>query len=97
MPAGQVITRLSDRAGRSMSNCFTPCARSGGTFACGYQPTPWSISRPSIFLLSETCVHPALEKRFFQKVSILGAALGPVSLAVACLLEQRDDRLHRGE
>jgi hypothetical protein len=34
---------------------------------------------------------PAGEKRFFQKVSILGAAVGPVSLALACLLDQLDD------
>lgn len=34
---------------------------------------------------------PAGEKRFFQNVSILGAAVGPVSLALACLLEQPDD------
>jgi hypothetical protein len=34
---------------------------------------------------------PAGEKRFFQNVSILGAAVGSVSLALACLLEQPDD------
>ena len=34
---------------------------------------------------------PAGESRFFQKVSILGAAVGPVSLALACLLDQLDD------
>src|SRR5216683_431477 len=34
---------------------------------------------------------PAGEKRFFQNGSILGAAVGPVSLALACLLEQPDD------
>ncbi len=31
------------------------------------------------------------EQRFFQQVSILGAAVGPVSLALACLLERPDD------
>ncbi len=34
---------------------------------------------------------PAGESRFFQQVSILGAAIGPVHLALACLLEQPDD------
>lgn len=34
---------------------------------------------------------PAGESRFFQGVSILGAAVGPVSLALTCLLEQPDD------
>src|SRR6266852_392046 len=34
---------------------------------------------------------PAGEKRFFHQVSILGAAVGPVSLALACLLDQPDD------
>ena len=34
---------------------------------------------------------PAGSKRFFQKVSILGAAVGPVSLALASLFDQPDD------
>jgi hypothetical protein len=34
---------------------------------------------------------PAGEKRFFHEVSILGAAVGPVHLALACLLDQPDD------
>jgi hypothetical protein len=34
---------------------------------------------------------PAGEKRFFQEVALLGAAVGPVHLALACLLEQPDD------
>jgi hypothetical protein len=34
---------------------------------------------------------PAGEQRFFQQVSILGAAVGPVSLALACLLERPGD------
>ncbi len=34
---------------------------------------------------------PAGEKRFFHEVSILGAAVGPVSLALACLVDSRDD------
>jgi hypothetical protein len=34
---------------------------------------------------------PAGQDRFFQEVSILGAAVGPVHLALACLLDQPDD------
>jgi hypothetical protein len=34
---------------------------------------------------------PAGEKRFFHEVSILGAAVGPVHLVLACLLDQPDD------
>ena len=34
---------------------------------------------------------PAGQDRFFQHVSILGAAVGPVHLALACLLDQPDD------
>ncbi len=34
---------------------------------------------------------PAGERRFFHEVSILAAAVGPVSLALACLLDQPDD------
>jgi hypothetical protein len=44
----------------------------------------------SISAVKDLCP-PAGEQRFFQKVSILGAAVGPVSLAIACLLEQPDD------
>jgi hypothetical protein len=34
---------------------------------------------------------PAGQDRFFHGVSILGAAVGPVHLALACLLDQPDD------
>gem|GEM_PF-6975049 len=34
---------------------------------------------------------PAGQERFFQEVSILGDAVGPVHLALACLLDQPDD------
>jgi hypothetical protein len=34
---------------------------------------------------------PVGEQRFLQEVSILGTAFGPVSLALACLLDQADD------
>jgi hypothetical protein len=34
---------------------------------------------------------PAGQDRFFQQVSVLGAAVGPVHLALACLLDQPDD------
>lgn len=43
----------------------------------------------SIFAVKDLCP-PAGEQRFFQEVSILGAAVGPVSLALARQLEQPD-------
>ncbi len=56
-------------------------------------------------LMSNTLVHlpdqpvaavrdlcpPAGESRFFQHVALLGAAVGPVHLALACLLDSPDD------
>jgi len=56
-------------------------------------------------LMSNTLVHlpdqpvsavrelcpPAGESRFFQQAALLGAAVGPVHLALACLLDQPDD------
>jgi hypothetical protein len=74
-----------------MSDCSTTCESTSGTVACACQATPWSICRLSRSLPSETCVPRHGESRFFQKVSILGAAVGPVSLALACLLDQPDD------
>ncbi len=40
---------------------------------------------------------PAGERRFIEHVALLGTAVGPVHLALACLLDQPDDRLYRGE
>src|SRR6266487_4644001 len=48
------------------------------------------LESSSISAVKDLCP-PAGEKRFFQNVSILGAAVGPVSLALACLLDQPDD------
>lgn len=51
-----------------------------------------------MLLPSGVCVHPLSgQERFFQEVSILGAAVGPVHLALACLLDQPDDRLYCAE
>jgi hypothetical protein len=43
-----------------------------------------------ISAVRELCPPPG-ESRFFQEVSILGAAVGPVHLALTCLLDQPDD------
>src|SRR6266568_2995017 len=40
---------------------------------------------------------PAGESRFIPQVALLGTAVGPVHLAVACLVDAPDDRLYRGE
>jgi hypothetical protein len=54
------------------------------------------LTTPSVAAIRDLCP-PAGELRFFQQVSILGAAVGPVSLALTCLLEHPDDRLYRRE
>lgn len=41
-----------------MSGCFIPSRSLGGIFACGGLATPWSISKLSQSLPSETCVRP---------------------------------------
>ena len=52
LPTGQVITLLADRGGCRISDCFTTSISTNGTFACGCLARPWSISEPSLFLLS---------------------------------------------
>lgn len=48
------------------------------------------LSAQPVAAIRELCP-PAGHDRFFQEVSILGSAVGPVHLALACLLEQPDD------
>ncbi len=48
------------------------------------------LSTQHVSAIRDLCP-PAGQGRFFQKVSILGAAVGPVSLALACRLDQPDD------
>ncbi len=48
------------------------------------------LSTQHVSAIRDLCP-PAGQRRFFQKVSILGVAVGPVSLALACLLDQPDD------
>ena len=74
-----------------MSNCFTICASSSGTDLLRLPAnTLVHLSDQPVSAVRDLCP-PAGERRFFQQVSILGAGLGPVSLALACLLEQPDD------
>jgi hypothetical protein len=96
MPAGQVITLLADRG----------FVHEQLLHFLHTQRWHFRLRLPADILVHLSTQHisavrdlcpPAGEKRFFQKVSILGAAALPVSLALACLPEQSDDRLYRGE
>ncbi len=48
------------------------------------------LSAQPVSAIRDLCP-PAGQDRFFQEVSILGAAVGPVHLALACPLDQSDD------
>jgi hypothetical protein len=74
-----------------MSDCCTTCTSSSGTDLLRLTSnTLVHLPDQPVSAVKDLCP-PAGEKRFFQNVSILGAAVGPVSLALACLLEQPDD------
>jgi hypothetical protein len=90
VPAGQVITLLADRGFvhehllhylRNQQWHFR--LRLPGDTLVHLKSQPASAVR-------DLCP-PAGESRFFHEVSILGTAFGPVSLALACLLDQPDD------
>jgi len=56
MPPDLVITLLADR-GFVHEQLLHYLRIQHWHFRCGYQPTPWSISQPSMFLLSGICAH----------------------------------------
>ncbi len=90
MPAGQVITLLADR-GFVHEQLLHYLRTQQWHFRLRLPADNLvHLSTQHISAVGDLCP-PAGEKRFFQKVSILGATLGPVSLALACLLEQPDD------
>ncbi len=91
------MTLLADRGGCRTSTCFAICRSFNGTDLLRRPcDTLVHLEASSISAVKDLCP-PAGEQRFYQQVSILGAAVGPVSLALACLLEQLDDRLYRGK
>ena len=90
MPAGQVITLLADRGFvherllhylQKLHWHFRLRLPGNTLLHLGAQP---------VSAVRDQCP-PAGQDRFFHGVSILGAAVGPVHLALACLLDQPDD------
>ncbi len=90
MPAGQVMTLLADR-GFQHEQLLDYLPKLQWHFRLRLKgSTLVHLPGQPISAVKELCP-PAGESRFFQQVSILGAAVGPVSLALTCLLEQPDD------
>ena len=96
----QQANQMAEAFERAMSQGVQ--AYPAGQVSQSSQPLPtgnvYGTVTPAVSSVCPNCHH--LNKpqvRFFHNVSILGAAFGPVSLALACLLEQPDDRLYRGE
>ncbi len=89
-PPDLVITLLADR-GFVHEQLFHYLQKQGWYFRLRLpSDTLVHLEDSSISAAKDLCP-PAGELRFYQKVSILGAAVGPVSLALAGLLEQPDD------
>ena len=90
VPPGLVITLLADR-GFVHKQLFHSLQKLQWHFRLRLpSDTLVHLEVSSISAVKDLCP-PAGEQRFFQQVSILGAAVGPVSLALACQLEQPDD------
>ena len=90
MPAGQVITLLADR-GFVHEHLFHFLQKIQWHFRLRLpSDTLVHLGASSISSIKDLCP-PAGEQQFFQNVSILGAAVGPVHLALTCLLDQPND------
>jgi hypothetical protein len=90
VPAGQVIILLADR-GFVHEHLFRYLQKLQWHFRLRLPSDTLVHLETSLISAIKDLCPPAGEQRFYQKVSILGAAVGPVSLALACLLEQPDD------
>ncbi len=91
MLPGMVITLLADRGGCRMSDCFTIYRSERRHFRLRLPgDTLVHLGAHHVAAVKDLCP-PAGYTRFFQQVAILGGAIGPVSLALAALLEQPDD------
>src|SRR6266581_865962 len=90
VPPGLPITLLADR-GFVHKQLVTYCQRSGWHFRVRL-PGDTLVHREalSVSAVKDLCP-PAGQERFFQHVAFLGAAVGPVHLALACLLDSPDD------
>jgi hypothetical protein len=90
IPVGQVVTLLADR-GFVHERLLHYLLQQRWHFRLRLPAdTLVHLKNSSVSAVRDLCP-PAGEVRFFQQVSILGTAVGPVSLALACLLEQPDD------
>ena len=87
---GLVITRLSDR-GFVHEHLFHYLQQQQWHFRVRLPgDTLVHLETQPVTAIRDLCP-PAGEQRFFQQVSILGTAIGPVSLALTRLLDQPDD------
>jgi hypothetical protein len=90
MPAGQVITLLADR-GFVHEQLLHSLRKQQWHFRLRLPAdTLVHLSARRVAAVRELCP-PAGWNRFFHGVSILGAAIGPVHLALAALVDQPDD------
>jgi len=90
VPAGRVITLLADR-GFVHEQLFHYLRKQQWHFRLRLPgDTLVHLEARPVSAIKDLCP-PAGESRFFHEVSILGAAVGPVHLALACLLDQPDD------
>ncbi len=90
VPAGQVITLLADR-GFVHQQFVTYCQRSGWHFRVRLTgDTLVHLEASSASAVKDLCP-PTGQKRFFQRVALFGAAVGPVHLALACPVDSPDD------
>ena len=90
VPAGQMITLLADR-GFVHERLLHYLKQHQWHFRLRLPAnTLIHLGAQPVSAIRDLCP-PAGQDRFFQEVSILGAAVGPVHLALACLLDQPDD------
>jgi hypothetical protein len=90
MPTGQVITLLADR-GFVHEQLFHYLRKQQWHFRLRLTSKTLVQLKADTVSAVKDCCPPAGQQRFFQQVSILGAAIGPVHLALTCLLEQPGD------
>ena len=90
LPAGQLLILLADR-GFAHERLFHYLHQQQWHFRLRLPGnTLVHLGDQPVSVVRDLCP-PAGESRFFQEASIFGTAVGPVSLALACLLEQPDD------
>ncbi len=90
LPASQLVTLLADR-GFVHERLLHTLQKLGWQFRLRLPgDTLVHLGAHHMAAVKDLCP-PAGHARFFQQVAILGVAVGPVSLALAALLEQPDD------